>query len=256
MHPARDLYAFDGAARTLLAIVTLEAGPWQFNILGFFIAMLAVAPAILWALERGWWPAVMAASWLLFAIGREWTVDVLPSQSERPFPLLVWQLLLVHGVVLGRHRSQVAQLVRRWSSVVAGTIATLALAAAYVRLQGPGMGYSAAEWSRWQAAHFDKSSLDVARVIVMVSLTAALYMALRRWSDVAERVAGWLLLPLGRNSFYVFIMHVFLAVAVASVPLLAGDGLGMAGNVVVQLGCLALLVMLVRRRFMFRWVPR
>jgi hypothetical protein len=256
MHPARDLYAFDGIVRTLVAIVTLEAGPWQFNILGFFIAMLAAAPAILWALDRGRWPAVVAVSWLLFAIGRHWTVDVLPSQSERPFPLLVWQLLLVHGIVLGRHRHRIARFVRDFGGAVTVAVATLALAVAYVRLHGPGFGYSAAEWGRWQAAHFDKSSLDVARVIAMVALTAAVYMALRRWSDAVERVAGWLLLPLGRNSFYVFIMHVFLAVAVASVPVLAGDGLGMTGNVFVQVGCLVLLVTMVRRRFLFRWVPR
>jgi hypothetical protein len=51
-------------------------------------------------------------------------------------------------------------------------------------------------------------------------------------------------------------MHVFICLAVASLPLLAGEGLGGAGNVVAQLGCLALLWLMVRRRFMFRWVPR
>jgi hypothetical protein len=64
VQPARDAYAFDGVLRTLLAIVTLEAGPWQFNILGFFIAALAAVPAVLWALDRGLWPAVVTGSWL------------------------------------------------------------------------------------------------------------------------------------------------------------------------------------------------
>ena len=52
----------------------------------------------------------------------------------------------------------------------------------------------------------------------MTSVVGALYLALRRVEPLAERVLGPVLLPLGRNSFYVFIMHVFLCLAVASVP--------------------------------------
>jgi hypothetical protein len=255
MEPATDLYAFDGAPRTLLAILTLEAGPWQFNILGFFIVMLAAAPALLWTLERGWWPAVLALSWALYAAGRTWPVDVLPSQSERPFPVLVWQLLFVHGIALGWYRERIARALRAHAPLIAGGVVSVALAAAYVRLHGPG-AYTPADWARWELEHFDKTSLDLVRVVTILSVAAALYLALRRWERAAERLAGWLLLPLGRNSFYVFIMHVFLCLAVASVPALAGDGLGLAANTAVQFGCLALLVAMVRRRFLFRWVPR
>ena len=48
--------------------------------------------------------ALLLASWGLFAIGRATGADVLPSQSEDPFPLLVWQLLFVHGAALAWHR--------------------------------------------------------------------------------------------------------------------------------------------------------
>jgi hypothetical protein len=265
MRPSYDLYEFDGPLRTLVAIVTLEAGPWQFNIVGFFVAMLAVTPVILWALERGWWPVVIAASWGLFALGRAWPVDILPTQSERPFPVLVWQLLFVHGMVLGRHREQVARAIRTGGGLVAGAVVALALAAVYLRVHGPGfdplgldrvLGWDAAGRARWEAAHFDKSTLDLARLAVMVSLTAAIYLALQRFERPAARLAGWLLIPLGRNSFYVFIMHVFICVAVASVPVLAGPGLGPVGNVAVQLACLGLLLALVRHRVLFAWVPR
>jgi hypothetical protein len=51
-------------------------------------------------------------------------------------------------------------------------------------------------------------------------------------------------------------MHLFVCLAVASVPALAGDGLGLIGNTVVQVGCLALLWTMVQREFLFRWVPR
>jgi hypothetical protein len=260
-----DLYAFDGPLRLALAIVTLEAGPWQFNVLGFFIAALALAPAVLWALARGWWPLVLAASWALFAVGRLTLADVLPAQSEGPFPLLIWQVLFVHGVVLGWHRDRVARAVPRVRGAVIGAVAAVALAAAYLRLHELGLdplgldallGFDAADWRRWDAEHFHKPTLDAARMISMVAFTAAAYLAFRRFAPLAQRVLGPLLLPLGRASFYVFIVHVFVCLAVASVPALAGDGLGLAGNTAVQLGCLALVWAMVRGEVLFRWIPR
>lgn len=124
-----------------------------------------------------------------------------------------------------------------------------------VQLAGP-LLVEASAWARWEAEHFDKGSLDIARVLAMASIAAALYLGLRRHAAAAERTLGPLLVPLGRNSFYVFIMHVFVCLAVASVPALTGDGLGLVGNTAVQVGCVALLWAMVKRRFLFRWVPR
>ena len=90
----------------------------------------------------------------------------------------------------------------------------------------------------------------------MVSIVAALYLALRRHAPLAQRTVGPLLLPLGRNSFYIFIMHVFVCLTVASIPVLADGGLGLVGNAVVQAGCVALLWAMVTHRFLFRWIPR
>ncbi|WP_372789840.1 OpgC domain-containing protein, partial [Paraconexibacter sp.] len=89
----RELYAFDGALRTVLAVLTLEAGPWQINVLGLFVVTLLIAPALLWALHRGWWAGLLVLSAALYLLGRALDVDVLPTQSEGPFPVLVWQVL-------------------------------------------------------------------------------------------------------------------------------------------------------------------
>ena len=256
--PDVDLYAFDGPLRTLLAIVTLEAGPWQFNILGFFIAAIAATPAVLWALARGWWPAVLAASWGLYVAGRTWDLEVLPSQSERPFPLLVWQVLFVNGMVLGFHRRALEGFARRHGRKLVAGVVVLGAAAAYLRLHGPGLDalLGVRDWDAWEKSFFHKASLDPARLTALVALTAAAYLALRAGGRHAERALGWLLLPLGRNSFYVFIVHVFVCLAVASVPFLAGDGLGNAANIAVQIGCLLAIWATVKRRVLFRWIPR
>ena len=163
-NPAQDLYAFDGTARTLVAVLTLEAGPWQFNILGLFIVLLAVSPLAFWALDRGWWAPLVAGSLILFAVGRAWAIDVLPSQSERPFPILVWQALFVHALVIGWHREAIAEAARRHRRVITRLVVGLAGAAAYVQLQRHGadplgvnttLGLSRDDWEQFNAAYFD-----------------------------------------------------------------------------------------------------
>jgi hypothetical protein len=251
-----DLYAFDGPLRTALAILTLEAGPWQFSILGFFIASIAIAPLGLWALSRGWWPAVLAVSWAAWAAGRGLHLDVLPSQSERPFPILVWQLLFVNGMVLGWHRHRIANALRDRRTLVGTAIGGLAAAAVTLQLAGPALLEPDA-WAAWKSAYFEKRSLDILRIVAMMSIAAALYLVFRRHAARVERWLGPVLLPLGRNSFYVFIVHVFVCLAVATgVRMAPGDGLGPVGDAAVQVACVALLWQMTRRRVLFRWIPR
>lgn len=260
-----DLYAVEGGLETLVAIATLAVGPWQFDVLGFFIAVLALAPVVLWALHRGGWVIVLTASVGLYMTGRLTMLEVLPSLSERPFPLLVWQVLFVPGIVLGWHRDRVEAAVRTRLALVVTSVLTVALLAAYLRLHEIGLdplgldrwiGYGPSDWAAWDRAHFDKRTLDPARLASMVAFTAAAYLLLRGMGGRAERTIGRLLTPLGRNSFYVFIMQVFICLAVASVPALAGNGIGLIANAAVQVACLALLWLMIRRRFLFRWVPR
>lgn len=239
---AVDHYAYDGTARLLQAILTLEAGPWHFNILGFFVVVIALTPALLWALARGWWPLVALASLAIYVAGRTWEPVVLPSQSEQPFPLLIWQVLYVGGLLVGWHREHIAAAVARRDRLWFALIALLAIGAVAARLAV-------------DERHFDKDLLDPERVFVMVAIVTAMYLVLQRYQQAAELLASSLR-PLGANSFYVYIMQVFVCLAVASVPALAGSGLGPAGNTLVQIGCLIALWVMVRRRVLFQVVPR
>jgi hypothetical protein len=249
----RDLYAFDDWTRALLAIVTLEAGPWQTSILGFFVVALAATPLLLWVLVRGGWWALLLTSAAGYATGRAVGVDVLPTQSEGPFPILVWQLLFVGGLVVGFHRRRVEALIGRLrggAGVAVGLLAVIAL--------GLQLGLAPASVLAWQADNFDKATLDPLRVLVMGALAAGAYLVLHRHATALEPRLGWVLLPLGRNSFYVFIVHVPICLGLASVLGLTGDGagLGMTANTVVLLGCIGTLLLLIRHEVLFRIIPR
>lgn len=254
-NPAIDSYAYESVPRTLLAIVALEAGPWQINVLGFFIAILALAPAALWALGRGWWPLVLTTTLALYWLEGQFHPDVLPFQSERPFPLLTWQLLFVGGLTVGWHRPAVARFCGRHRQAVVSSVILLGAVSATAILGGPlvlGSG-----WDEWRLAHFDKGTLDPLRITAMASLTSLVYLTFKRFERSLGRLAAPLLLPLGQNSLYVFLVHAFLCLMIASVPLLAsGDGLGLLGNSLVEVAGLLAIWLMVKRRFLFRWIPR
>lgn len=236
-----DTYAFEGPADALWSLATLAATPWQFNILGFFVVVLAVTPLLLWALARGWWPIVAAASVGLYVLARDHGLTVLPSASERPFPLLIWQLLFVGGLMLGWHRELVEAAVRSRQRLLGCAVLALSAACAAVMLTaGPA----------FTAEHLDKDTLDPLRVLAMASFAAALYTGLRVAPAALERM----LLPLGRNSFYVFIVQVFVCLALASIPALSAPG--PATGAAVQVAALALLWGMASRGMLFRWIPR
>ena len=90
--------------------------------------------------------------------------------------------------------------------------------------------------------------LDLALVILVAYafLTAC-------WKPVNAAV-GRLLIPLGQASLYVFIMHLFIVIAVQNLPGL--DRTSAWQGVALHTAAIAVLWVMVRRRFLFSVVPR
>ncbi|MDQ1130709.1 OpgC domain-containing protein [Microbacterium sp. SORGH_AS_0888] len=266
-----DLYA--GADRILhypvdpqvvLDFLLLRMGPWQFNVMGLYVVLLLVSPLVLWALGRRWWPWVLGVSAALYVVGYTTRVRLLPSQFEDSFPLLVWQLLFVLGMVGGFHRREILA----WFATRGGRLALVAIVAATVALMlfswnnpyapapgDPRLGLVADNTFRdIYGTSFERTFLAPGRLVNVVLLVVALYALLSAyWAPIAAVVGGFLV-PLGQASLYVFVMHVFFAVIVASIPALNRGDLWV--GTLANIGALALLWVMVRTRFLFRVVPR
>jgi fucose 4-O-acetylase-like acetyltransferase len=68
-----------------------------------------------------------------------------------------------------------------------------------------------------------------------------------------QRALGWFLIPLGRATLYVFIMHVVLIAVVANIPALQQEDVLL--NTAAYAVVLGLLWVMVRTRFLFRVIP-
>ncbi|OOB92290.1 OpgC domain-containing protein [Rathayibacter sp. VKM Ac-2630] len=266
-----DLYAgFEGLVRypvdpsVIVDLALLRIGPWQVNVLGLYVVMLALAPLILWALSRRRWILVLAVSWGLYVLQMLLGLRLLPSQFEDSFPLLTWQALFVTGMVAGFHRREILG----WFATRAGRIVLAVSVIATVGLalfswNNPYLSSAydlrldlvpANTFSSIYSVAFERTTLDPGRVLNVLLVTVTGYALLSLLWKPIHRLLGWFLIPLGQATLYVFVMHVLFVLIVANLPFLD------RGSIVIDslayVVVLALLWVMVKTRFLFGIVPR
>lgn len=80
-------------------LLALRMAPGPVVLLGLFAALAVLAALVGPVCRRGGWWIVLAASWLAFAVGLRTGWHVEAAGWEAGWPLLVWQLPFVHGLV-------------------------------------------------------------------------------------------------------------------------------------------------------------
>ncbi|WP_420179589.1 OpgC domain-containing protein [Paenarthrobacter sp. TA1.8] len=246
------------------ALLLLQVGPWQFNIMGLYVVLLLISPLILVALSRGFTWLVLTLSVSLYIAGSIFRFRLLPSQFEDSFPLLVWQLLFVVGMTAGFYRHQIIQ----WFAdprrrLLLGMCIFLAAACAVFSWSGPYMTNQLdfrlalipeTTFRYVYDTFFSRTYLGPGRVLNVFLITIALYALLSAFWKPLSRAVGWFFIPLGQATLYVFIMHVFFIVAIANIPALRDGNLWL--NTAVYIALLAILWVMVKTKFLFRLVPR
>ncbi|MEX5294442.1 OpgC domain-containing protein [Kocuria sp. CPCC 205268] len=264
-----DLYSgmegflqFPVPAHLIPSLFLLQVGPWQFNIMGLYVVLLLVSPLVLAALARGRTWLVLAVSLALYGAGTVFRIRLLPSQFEDSFPLLVWQVLFVLGMTAGHHRRRIVHWFSGHRSVLAACLA-LAVAFALFAWSSPYLtnAYDVRlallpepVFRSVYDAFFGRTYLGIGRLVNVLVVVVAAYAVLSAYWRPIERALGWFLVPLGQATLYVFVMHVFLILAVANVPALQQGSLWL--NTAAYVVVLGLLWAMVRTGFLFRIVPR
>lgn len=200
---ARRLFDYPPPGWIARDLLGLHLGSWLLVPLALMVALQLISPLVAAPLVRGWWWWVLPASWGLYAVGRWTDAELLPSWSEVVAPVLVWQVLFVHGVALGRHRQAVAGALRRPAGAAALAVCGAASAALL-----------------WLDIAPTVTTADLPLLRVLVVATAALVaLALLTtcWLPVAAG-CGFALEPLGRVPLLVVLIQPVLVLVVASLP--------------------------------------
>lgn len=229
---------------TLLRIATLQAG--GTDILVDYVVFLLAAPLVLLALRRRLAPLVLVASVALFVV------------ASPPHFHLLWQIYFFGGMVIGYHRDVVARLWQRYGAphrwlqpaLVLACLATLAVSVVLDYL--PSGGTRLVSTGATYDALFHDERFGLLRPVVFALWFAALFLVVQRWEPLIAGTVGRLLVPLGRNPLYVYLLQILL---LTGLNLLPGPR-NLLANTAAALLAIGLLWLAVRRRFLFGIIPR
>lgn len=242
----------------------LKIGPHQFQVIGLYVGLMAVAPLILFCLYRQQALLLILASWLLFLINQQLQLRVTGAGFEWGFPLLTWQLLFINGMMIGYHHENTLGYIAGDNSKVliffAGFVSLVFLMLALVNPNAvfwPWQSFYKIDASSFHKAYMlwlYKPTLGIGRIINLIALFIVFYALLSHYWKPISKAFGWLLIPLGQASLYVFVLHVYFIILVSNTPLPEYGSFFI--NTAIHAGTILLIWGMVKYRVLFQIIPR
>jgi hypothetical protein len=99
---------------------------------------------------------------------------------------------------------------------------------------------------------FQNNRTGLLRLVMFLFWFATLFALVRQYESKIIKWVGWLLLPLGKNSLYVYILQGVVVMAVAA----AGIPQQFVINTLINIGAVMLYWWAVHKRFLFAVIPR
>ena len=214
----------------VVSTLTLHYTYHGTDILWMYTILLAAAPFVLVLLRYGQVVAVLGASWALW-----YAYQQVPQAAAIPwaatnvnyFPVAPWQLLFVHGMVIGFHRHAISRVLGRLPARFYLVVFGLGMAFLVLMHRAHDTGQLAG-WPilSWLAGEeylvvFDKTSVPPGRILAFVVLAGFSYSLVTVFWVPIRAALGWLLLKLGTNSLRAYCLHLVLIVLVYNVDSLA-----------------------------------
>jgi hypothetical protein len=214
--------------KIIAKFVMLRYGPHQFQILGLYVVFLLFSPFILWSLAKGQVKTVLVISWLIYLGNSGFPTRPTGAQFEYAFPILSWQVLFVHGLVIGYYRNEIWNFFHsRKGAMVFGFILLMYLAFLFFTYNNPMSGklpeymrlhfIDPETFQRIYHQYFRKNTLGLGRLLNDFAILFVSYALLSYFWKPINRVFGWFFIPIGQASLYVFILHVYACIVIANI---------------------------------------
>lgn len=221
--------------------------------LAHYAVFLFFAPVAIWLLRRGKWYIISLLSLLAW------------SFSGRNFELS-WQILFFHGIIVGFYLKRIEAFAKhqakRWpplyAGLITGSLATLAVSVFFVHIVPFALDHhfeltTLAQITKNLGIYFSKDVLAIGRVALFGLWFTTLYWVVRRNEDSINKWLGWILVPFGQHSLYVYIIHSCLLFF--SDLVIANPHTGFIFNVAITSAMIAILLIMTRRRVLFSLIP-
>jgi hypothetical protein len=228
--------------------------------LRMYALFIFASPIAMWLLRRKLWYVVLAIS--IFV----WTqFHNSPLPTTELSQVFSWQLIFFGGLVIGFHWQDITswwkscRLVIRKSSIIACvSLAAVTMVANFFLVHGEEFigptGHFLTDINMYFLPVFNKESLPIARLALFALWFAASFWLFTRFEKTIVKRLGWLLLPFGTNSLYVYTMH---AVLVFFVHLAIYQETGSwLLNLLLSVGGVLLIWLAVHYKVLMKIIPR
>jgi hypothetical protein len=240
--------------------VTLSYTYGWADFLHMYAVFLFFTPCALWLLRKGWWYGVVIISGILWSL-----YPLLPNNPviAQPFS---WQLIFFAGLIIGFYWEKI---IAKWRSLTVRTrkvigwsfVATFILTAITSFLLVFGHEFGGAIGSQLTTLHhhveqwFNKDRLPVPRILLGAVWFWGLFYVVRRYEGWILKHFGWLLLPFGMNSLYVYTISAFIVFFMHLIVSPPGLGSTLL-NLLLSAIALGLAQLAVQTRFLMKIIPR
>ncbi len=244
----------------IVAAATFHLAPPVIDILQLYVLLLLVSPGIFWLLRRGFWLPALAISWSLWGLQQvhPYSFSLHPIDREFPyFTFATWQLLYVHGLLMGYYRTAVGRVWKRIPKLplllaMGGLVIGFIVAAQYDIQLGlwPANVTDRALW----LCFTDRSINGPLRLVNLVALFSLMFAAVDAFWKPLYKTLGSLLVPLGQNSLYVYILHVPATIVWFLIPGLVQGSAWL--TTLLQAVAIAGFWLLIKYKVLFNVIPR
>lgn len=234
------------------------------DFLRLYAIFLIMSPFALWLLRNGkWWIVLIASAalWSLYPLAL--SHDLKSAELLMP---LSWQFIFFAGLIIGFHYRTIANWwqslrahTRRWILAPLLAVAVTTLVANIVFSLLVTWNILPAGGSELYAAlsrtAFNKEALTIPRLILFALWFLLGFTIFSVYEQHIKKLFGWILLPFGQNSLYVYILHaiiIFFAHLIMKPEATSSFAINFCGTVIV----LGIILLAVRRKFLFKIIPR
>lgn len=241
--------------------ITLQYFYGWADYLRLYALFMFASPFALWLLRHGKWYLLLLCSsllWLAFPADPE-VRDI----TQELFQPLTWQLIFFGGMTIGfywnhltRWWSALPNTLRLWLTWSVVTLAVVTLTIDILIVFAPeylqSLGYAADLHYKLYIQFFDKERLPLSRIALFLLWFWASFALFHRFESFIMRTLGWLLLPFGTNSLYVYTVHAFIIFFI-HLWLQPGNWLF---NLFVSISVVLLVRIMIHYRFLAGIIPR
>ena len=266
---AKDGFDFDDKVINIIGrVISLKYSYGWADFLGYYAAFMFMAPLVLTLLYKRLWWVVGIVSLTLYSM--RWAGDYGAYN-----PLMQWQVYFFMGSIIGYYWSELSTKVLSMKQSVRAAVAktSMALSASTVALSAVAVLTPAA-----YATHsvptgkigqlvgniknastnsvydslFLHGRIGLLRPLVALVVFAGLFTFVLTYEAQIMKRAGKLLLPLGQNSLYVYILQ---SICLFVIPFFIKPG-NFWVNSLIEIGVIGLIWLSVKRRLLFQIIPR